>query len=281
MAPPSGPALVVGCGYLGGRVAAAWRAQGRTVYALTRGRGDELRAAGLTPIVGDVTDPASLAGVRDLPPLSTVLYAVGLDRGAGKSMREVYVEGVKNVAAALPQVARWLHVSSTSVYGQTGGEVVTETSPTEPREESGKVVLDTERALHAARPDAIILRFAGIYGPGRVLRRAALLKGEPYTPDPDKWLNLIHVADGVAAVLAAEFHGTDGRIYNISDETPVTRRDFYTETAKVLGAPPAAFEPPATPADEANRRLSTEMARTVLGFTPRYPSYREGLAASV
>ncbi len=277
MAPPLGPARVIGCGYLGGRVAQAWREQGRTVYALTRGRGDELRAAGLTPIVGDVTDPASLAGLRDLPPLDTVLYAVGLDRSAGKPMREVYVEGVRNVAAALPVAARWVHVSSTSVYGQTGGEVVTEQSATEPREESGQVVLDAEGALHEARPDAIILRFAGIYGPGRVLRRAALLKAEPYTAAPDKWLNLIHVADGVAAVRAAEFHGVQGGTCNISDGTPVTRRDFYTETAKVLGAPPATFDPPATPADEANRRIDNALAQQVLRFTPRYPSYREGL----
>lgn len=281
MAPPLGPALVIGCGYLGARVAAAWRERGRTVYALTRSREDELRAAGLKPILGDVTDPASLAGLRDLPPLDSVLYAVGLDRKAGKSMREVYVEGVKKIAAALPNVSRWVHVSSTSVYGQMGGEIVTEQSPTEPRDESGRVVLETEQALREAQPDAMILRFAGLYGPGRILRKATLLKGDPYTADPDKWLNLIHVADGVAAVMAAEFHGVGSRVYNISDGTAVRRRDFYTETARLLGAPPATFEPPATPADEANRRVNNELAWQVLRFTPQFPSYREGLAASL
>ncbi len=279
MTPPTGPALVVGCGYLGRQVAEAWRDDGRPVYALTRSRADELRAAGLTPVTGDVTDPASLAGLRDLPPLTTVLYAVGMDRRAGHSMREVYVEGLRNVLAALPPVACWVHVSSTGVYGQTDGSVVTEESPTDPREESGRVVLEAERTLLAARPGATVLRFAGIYGPGRWLRKAALLAGEPYTADADKWLNLIHLADGVQALRCAESHAAGG-VFNVADDEPVRRRDFYTESARLLGAPPAKFTAPGTPVAEANRRVSNALARRVLGFTPRYPSYREGLAAS-
>ena len=278
MTPPTGPALVIGCGYLGRRVADAWRDSGRAVYALTRGRADELRAAGLRPVTGDVTDPASLAGLRDLPPIGTVLYAVGTDRRAGHTMRQVYVEGLRNVLAAVPTVERWVHVSSTGVYGQADGSLVTEASPTEPREESGRVVLGAEQTLLGAKPGATILRFAGIYGPGRWLRKAALLAGEPYTADADKWLNLIHVADGVAAVLAAESHPTG--TYNIADDEPVRRRDFYTESAQLLGAPEAKFVPPASPAPEANRRVSNALARAVLHFVPRYPSYREGLAAS-
>ncbi len=279
MTPPTGPALIVGCGYLGRRVAEAWRADGRAVYALTRGRADELRAAGLTPVTGDVTDPASLAGLRDLPPLMTVVYSVGLDRRAGHSMREVYVEGLRNVLAALPPVGRWVHVSSTGVYGQTDGSVVTEGSPTEPIEESGRVVLEAERTLLAARPRATVLRFAGIYGPGRWLRKAALLAGEPYTADADKWLNLTHIADGVRAVRCAESHAAGGT-FNVADDEPVRRRDFYTEAARLLGAPAATFTPPSSPATEANRRVSNALARRVLGFTPQYRSYREGLAAS-
>src|SRR5438552_1428072 len=136
MAPPPDPrpALVIGCGYLGRRVAAAWRDRGRRVAALTRGRAAELAADGFEPVVGDVLDPASLAA---LPEAATVLYAVGLDRTAGRSMRDVYVTGLANVLAALPPCGRLLYVGSTSVYGQTDGSVVTEASPTEPATESG------------------------------------------------------------------------------------------------------------------------------------------------
>ena len=273
------PALIVGCGYLGARVGAAWLAAGRPVHALTRSRGDGLRAQGFVPITGDVLDPASLTG---LPAASTILYAVGLDRSAGRSMRDVYVQGLRNVLAALPAGGRFLYVSSTSVYGQTEGELVDGDSAAEPREENGRIVLETERTLRESRPDATILRFAGIYGPNRGIRKQSLLKGEPYVGDADKWLNLIHVDDGVRAVLAAErTDASVGRTFAIADDTPVSRRDFYAEFARLLGAPEARFEPAAEPSREANRRISNAAAKAALGFEPAFPSYREGLRASL
>ncbi len=273
------PALIVGCGYLGARVGAAWLAAGRPVCALTRSRSDGLRAQGFEPITGDVLDPASLT---DLAAASTILYAVGLDRSAGRSMRDVYVQGLRNVLAALPAGGRFLYVSSTSVYGQTEGELVDGDSATEPREENGRIVLEAERTLREFRPDATILRFAGIYGPNRGIRKQSLLKGEPYVGDADKWLNLIHVDDGVRAVLAAERSDASvGRTFAIADDTPVSRRDFYAEFARLLGAPEARFEPAAEPAREANRCISNAAAKAALGFEPAFPSYREGLRASL
>src|SRR5262245_52268975 len=90
--------LVFGCGYLGRRVASLWLRRGQRVAALTRRNSDPLRACGIEPIPGNVLDLASL---RTLPPASTVLYSVGLDRTAGRSMREVYVTGLSNVLEAL------------------------------------------------------------------------------------------------------------------------------------------------------------------------------------
>ncbi len=90
--------LIVGCGYLGLRAATAWLAARRKVYSLTRSRADELRTYGIEPIIGDVLNPESL---KALPQTDTVLYAVGLDRSAGKPMREVYVTGLGNVLGAL------------------------------------------------------------------------------------------------------------------------------------------------------------------------------------
>lgn len=283
-------ALVIGCGYLGLRAAKAWVSAGRKVYALTRGRAEELRSHGVEPIVGDVLDPKSLA---NLPRTDTVLYAVGLDRTAGKSMREVYVQGLGNVLTALssPRPAgaesampapagrgeeqRLLYISSTSVYGQTDGVWIDETSPTEPLEEAGRVVLEAEQTLRQFRPDAVVLRFAGIYGPGRVLRRASLLKGEPVPGDPERFLNLIHVDDGVRAVLAADANAEPGRTYLIADDAPPTRREFFTRTAEVIGAPPPTFD--GSGGVEANRRVSNAKAKRELGFTPQFPNFREGL----
>jgi nucleoside-diphosphate-sugar epimerase len=262
------PCLILGCGYLGRVVAGLWLRQGRRVLAVTRGRADELRAIGVEPVVGDVTRPESL----NLPFASTVLYAVGLDRSAGHSMRAVYVDGLRTVLDRLPPPDRFVYVSSTGVYGQTDGSTVDEDSPTEPADESGRVVLDAERLVRGRLPAATVLRFAGLYGPGRVLRQRQLLASEPLVGDADKWLNLVHVADGAAAVLAAE--SATGRTLIVSDGTPVTRRQLYTETARLLGVE-ARFDH--RPGVEPNRRLTNARLRW-LGWAPRFPSYAVGLA---
>src|SRR5262249_6130718 len=144
------PHLIVGCGYLGRRVATRWLAAGKPVAALTRGNSDALRALGVEPVVGNVLNPASL---RNLPAASTVPYAVGMDRTAGRSMRDVYVGGLGHVLDTLPACDRFVYISSTSVYGQPDGSIVDESSPTEPTEESGRVVLEAEQLLKSRQPD--------------------------------------------------------------------------------------------------------------------------------
>jgi len=273
--------LIVGCGYLGLRVAARWLTAGQRVYATTRSaeRAATLRQLGIDPVLCDVLIPDSL---RSLPAAETTLYCVGFDRAAGQSMRAVYVDGLANFVRQTSPT-KLIYVSSTGVYGQTAGEEVDETAATEPQEDSGRTVLEAERHLPAT---ALTLRFAGIYGPGRLLRRQALLAGEPLVGDADKWLNLIHVEDGATAVLAAETHGQPGRVVNVCDDEPVRRRDFYTLLARLLGAPEPRFVPPQPGApvpghERANRRLVNRRLRTELGVQLLYPSFRAGLPASL
>jgi nucleoside-diphosphate-sugar epimerase len=96
----------------------------------------------------------------------------------------------------------------------------------------------------------------------------------------DQWLNLIHVDDGVEAVLAAEARGVPGQTYNVADDTPVTRRDFYTHLAGLLGAPAPVFVDHDDP-KSANRRISNAQAKAELGWSLRLASYREGLPSSI
>jgi len=278
LAVTSRPNLILGCGYLGRRVAARWVSAKARVVALTRRNGDALAALGIEHVVGDILDPRSL---RLLPAAATVLYAVGLDRTSGKSMRDVYVGGLGHVLDTLSHCDRFIYVSSTSVYGQTDGRIVDENSPTEPSEESGRIVLEAERLLREKRPDAIVLRFAGIYGPDRLLRRQSQLRsGEPLAGDAERWLNVIHVDDGADAVLAAESRGATGETFNIADNEPVARRAFYAQLAELAGAPPPVFDNRPEPKAN-NRRVSSAKARAALNWVPRFPTYREGLPAAV
>lgn len=277
--------LILGCGYLGRRVAKLWLAQGHHMFGVTRRSegATALRQQGIEPIVADVLQPDTMSL---LPSVDTVLHAVGLDRSSGASMRTVYVDGLANVLDHLPKPNRFIYVSSSSVYGQTDGDWVDEDSPAEPQEESGQIVLEAERLLRTRLPEAIILRFAGIYGPGRLLRRKTIEAGEPIVGDPDKWLNLIHVDDGARAVLAAQEHGWPGRVYNICDDHPVRRRDFYNEFARRLGAPAPRFvtppvDQPLPPHEKGNRRIRNGRMRDELGLTPRFANHVEGLGASV
>lgn len=280
--------LIIGCGYLGRRVAAAWREQGDTVAALTRSpeHAAELRATGIEPLLGDVTRPESL---DSLPEAETVLYAVGFDRAAGKSMREVYVGGLGNVLERLAgKVRRFLYVSSTSVYGQNAGEWVDEDSPCEPARENGVVcreaetlVQDSFRPLEAGGGRANVLRLAGIYGPGRMLRRVeSVQSGEPLAGNPEAFLNLIHVDDAVQAVLACEERGQPTRTYLVADGEPLTRREYYTLLAGLLGAPAPAFAESGENVRMGpglNKRCRNRRLREELQVELEYPTAAEGL----
>jgi nucleoside-diphosphate-sugar epimerase len=280
--------LVFGCGYLGHRVADRWLAAGETVYVVTRSaaRADVLGEQGLTPIVADVIRPATLAG---LPIADTVLYAVGYDRTTGESIRKVYVDGLANVLAALPpETGRIVYISSTGVYGQTGGGRVDETSECRPVREGGQACLDAERLLaaHPLGQRAITLRLAGIYGPGRIPSRQQLTAGQPLAVPADGCLNLIHVDDAASVVLAAERRAPLPRLYVVSDGQPVERRMYYEELARMLGAQAPRFvaAPPGSQAlarSATDKRIDNARLLGELAVRLAYPSYRQGLAQVV
>lgn len=273
--------LIVGCGYLGLRVARRFREAGEEVFVTSRKpeRLAEFAALGLRPVLYDVLQPGPL------PQVDAVVYCVGYDRAAGASLRRVYVEGLGGVLTKLPAGSspRFVYVSSTSVYGHRDGRVVDESAETEPADESGRVILEAERLLRRGRPEAIVLRFAGIYGPGRLLRAASLRAGEPIAADPAGWLNLIHVEDGAAVVEAAVAKAQAGEVYNVSDGQPVRRQDFYAELAKLLGAAAPRFVPEGALSrnETSDRRVSNSKIREALGVTFRYPAYECGLRASL
>mgnify|MGYP001411397533 CR=1 FL=1 len=240
-------ALVIGCGYLGQRVASEWQTRGKQVSVLSRSstRAAKWLADGWDAHVGDVTDPASLAG---LPSVDVVLFAVGRDRErTSQTMREVSLDGLRNVLdVTAGRCRRFVFCSSTGVYGQHEGEWVDEDSPATPRRENGLVLVEAEGLVREMMGEgARVLRLAGLYGPDRLIgRRDVLLAGTPLSGRPDAWLNLIHVDDATRAVLAAseEMDATAAGTWVVCDDRPVTRSEFFAELARRVGAPEPQFD---------------------------------------
>jgi len=280
--------LIFGCGYLGLRVADRWAAAGIPVCAVTRDRdkGSALRSRGIEPLVADIMSPDSL---RRLPVADTVLFAVGHDRRCGHSIRQLYVDGLKNVLEHLPQgIGRLIYISSTGVFGQSDGSWVDEESPCEPTREGGRACREAELVLqrHPLGRQAAILRLAGLYGPGRIPRVRQLLDGLPIDAPSEGYLNLIHVDDAARVVIAADEKAPLPSLYCVSDGHPVLRRDYFRQLAAGLGAVEPQFrEPqPDSPARlraSASKRVSNRRLLSQLGCQLQYPSYREGLAAIV
>jgi len=280
--------LIVGCGYLGQRVARAWLDAGDDVTALTRSEGnaDRLSRMGVEPIVGDVLLPDTLSR---LPVADTLLYAVARGRRSDVSQRTLYVEGLSNVLRATrSRVSRLIYISSTSVYGQSEGEWVDEESACEPVRENGKACLEAEAVVWKFFPSdqatsgtgANVLRLAGIYGPGRLTRRIdALRSAESVLDDPDAFINLIHIDDAVGAVLACEKRGRPGTTYLVSDGNPILKREFYGLMADRLGAPEPTFSTDSKGSPEqfgkccSNARLRDELMTEL-----RFPTAEAGLA---
>ena len=193
--------------------------------------------------------------------------------------------------AALGSV-EWIgYLSTTGVYGDTGGAWVDESAepaPTGPRgrrrleAEKGWLTLGEEHGLAVH-----VFRLAGIYGPGRNALAAAKRGTAKRIAKPGQVFSRIHVAD-IAQVLAASIaRPRAGGIYNVCDDEPAPAADVVAHACALLGVAPT----PLTPLDAAdltpmarsfyadNRRVSNARIKAELGVTLRYPDYRTGLAA--
>ena len=124
------------------------------------------------------------------------------------------------------------------MWGDEGGGVVDESTPPNPTRDAGRVLVEAEAVLadHPAGPGTA-LRFAGLYGPGRLPRIADLRAGLPIAADPDSWLNLIHIDDAADVVCRVAAAPSPRGLYVVADGHPVRRRDWYGTLATLTGSP--------------------------------------------
>lgn len=282
--------FIAGCGYTGERVAAAAAEKGWRVAVQVRdeGRAARLRDTGLsvTCCAVDQLDEVPLLPLDG----HCLLYGIPPQGGGSLDLR------VRTFCDALERdrqfPRRIVYLSATSVYGDTGGTVVTEASPAEPSSAMGKRRLSAETHFREFGRrhgiPVVILRIAGIYGPGR-LPLMQISQGQPLLREEEaRPSNRIHIDDLVQVCRAALDNGSG--IYNVSDGCPTSMTTYFNTCADALGLP----RQPQVDLEEARKVMppllfnyfvesrvvdNSRMLRD-LGSVLRYPDMRAGVAAA-
>ncbi len=255
--------LLIGHGYLGQAIAHQFRAHQWQVTPVSLS-GDH------GSLACDVADPHAVAS---LPPADFIIHCAASGRGGAEAYQRVYVDGCRHLITTFPGTPL-LFTSSSSVYAQTDGSTVTETSPTTPDQATGRLLLQAEQLTLAA--GGIVTRLSGIYGPGRsAILRKLFTATASIEEDGHRILNQIHRDDAARAILhlATQRPLPSGQIYNVSDSTPLTQLACYTQLCQLFALP----LPPRGPRDLLRKRgwthkqVSNQKLRHS-GWQPHYPS---------
>ena len=283
--------VVFGAGYVGGALGRQALAAGARVTALTRNaeKAREFLAEGMEVILGDLATQDwhdQIAGGAD--------FVVNCVSGGGKGVegyRRSYLDGMRSITAWLTShggAGATVYTSSTSVYPQDGGARIDETAPVDRTQERPRVLVEAEELLMdlpAFAGRRTVLRLAGIYGPQRHHLLEQVRSGE-VAGLGEHHLNLIHRDDICAAVWGAlnpEKAGvTDRQVFNVADDGAAPKKAIVRWLAARLGVAEPVFS--GAPAEgrraiTPDRIIANDKIAQVLGWRPRYPSFREGYAA--
>jgi nucleoside-diphosphate-sugar epimerase len=284
--------LIIGCGDVGVRVARELGPRVR-LLALTSSstRVAELRALGITPLLGDLDKAAS---IKRLSGLASRVVHLAPPPGLGR--HDSRTQALLAAQRRRSSVQSFVYGSTSGVYGDCQGAVVTESRAVNPETVRAQRRIDAEdRVRHFGRATGArvtVLRIPGIYAPDRVggTPRERLLKGTPVLEQADDvFTNHIHADDLARACVAALWHGRAGRIYNVNDDSQLKMGDYFDLAAELYSLP----KPPRLPRAQAqeqlpvmqlsfmseSRRMDNTRMKSELRLRLRYPSVIDGLSA--
>ena len=278
----SAPSVVIaGCGDVGSRLASQLLAAGWEVHGLRRNVAR--LPEGVIGIAGDLfnkecPDTWPIGGVDYL-----VYCAAATDHDEA-GYRKAYVQGLQHVLEWLGDYGQepkhLVFVSSSSVYGQQNGEWVDETSPTQAVGYSGQVMLEAEQVALDSGIPATTVRLTGIYGPGREWLLSQVRQGYRVAVEPPLYGNRIHVDDAAGLLAYLLLHVEQGgaleKVYIGVDNAPAPLAEVVDWLRGYLGVTEWAED--ASVRRAGSKQCSNARAKA-LGWTPTYPSYREGYAA--
>lgn len=231
-------------------------------------RAIEKLPAGITAIRGDLNRPDTL---RKLPrKFDAVVYTATPGSRTPEGYRAAYVDGLERLLERVDP-GRLIFVSSTAVYGQDSGERVDEDSPTDPRGFNGRLLLEAERTAQEA--GGHVMRFSGIYGPGREYLLHSLRNGPvECRRDPPVWTNRIHAEDCAGALQHLLELERPAPVWVASDARPSPRFEVLEWLAAQMNVDGPVEH------DEASGSGKRVCADRLFasGFRLQYPDYRSG-----
>jgi nucleoside-diphosphate-sugar epimerase len=273
--------LIAGCGYVGEATANAFHERGWEVEGWTATAESAAKLSNRPYPVRkvNVTDQGDVSGVSD--EFDVVIHCVSSRGGDEEQYRRLYLDGAKNLLRAFPR-STLLFTSSTSVYAQTDGSVVDESSPAEPRHEKGKLLRETEELVLTA--GGIVARLGGIHGPHRSFFLSRLLEGRTPREANDRLINQIHRDDIVSALLLLAERRAEcrGEIFNVVADEPVKASAAYEWLSTRLQRPLVsdAADAPLRKRGESNKRVRNRKLRA-FGWQPRYPDFESAMTESI
>jgi nucleoside-diphosphate-sugar epimerase len=248
-----------------------------------------LRARAITPLLGNLDQPAS---IRRLSGLAT--RVVHLAPPPGHGWQDTRTKALLSVLRRRSPVQTLVYGSTSGVYGDCQGGIAIETRATNAETARAQRRIDAEnRIRHFGRASGVgvsTLRIPGIYAPDRVggTPRERLVKGTPVLQDSDDvFTNHIHANDLARACVAALWRGRPGRVYNVNDDTAMKMGDYFDFAADLYGLP----RPPRVSREEAkekmpvmqlsfmgeSRRMDNTRMKNELGLRLHYPTVAQGL----
>jgi nucleoside-diphosphate-sugar epimerase len=267
--------LIAGCGYVGSAAAKLFVEEHWEVIGWTRSEQSARRTLG-SAISFSAVDITDLETVRRNSVAADVV--VHCASSGADSYLHVYRDGVANLVACFPN-GRIIFTSSTSVYPQRDRSLVTEESPAKPDSDDARTLRAAEEIV--LENGGIVLRVAGIYGPGRSFLLRSALDGTAVATD--RIVNQVHRDDVASAIFLIGQCQTINppRIFNVVDDTPAPRAEILAWLSERLNLPlPPSLAPPEQKRGRSNKRVCNAKLRA-LGWAPAYPSYREGFDQSV
>ncbi|MCA9410203.1 MAG: SDR family oxidoreductase [Candidatus Omnitrophica bacterium] len=268
--------VIGGCGYVGTRLAELLIDKGDEVLAIRR-----RPPAETSPIrwaSADLAEPNSLSSL-DLE-CDFAVYCAAADEPTEGSYTRAYVQGLNHFLERLkecsPQIRRVVFTSSTGVYGQDDGSWVSEESPTKPVRFTGQKVLEGEKLLMESGLPGIVVRFGGIYGPGRDRLLRMISEGRVQLTDTPSFTNRIHREDCARSILHLLHIENPQFAYNGVDNDPSDRNEVYSWLAEQLGVHLEKEEDQLGSGPSGKRIRNNRLVES--GYRFVYPTFREGYA---